>query len=213
LHPKKPISIGLADDWAMLKGGMMPRNRNRMGASGHEFTQLLSKASGGDKQAVELLFPLVYDELHRLAHRRTTAAAATLNTTALVHEAYIRLSAGNVSVKDRLHFMALAARTMRMVLVDHVRTNRRHKRGGGAFQVTLVEGMLLSEPNTDVLVIDEALNRLAEIDARQVQLIELHYFGGMSYPEIANELSLSEATVHRRLRAAKAWLTLELGKS
>jgi RNA polymerase sigma factor (TIGR02999 family) len=181
-----------------------------MSGPGHEFTQLLSRAVGGDKGAMEQLFPAVYNELHRLAHRRTSSSVPTLNTTALVHEAYIRLCASNVSVADRQHFFAVAARAIRMILVDYVRASRRRKRGGGAVQVTLVEGMLLAQPDTDILAVDEALTRLADIDNDQAQIIELHYFGGMSYPEIAVQLNLSEATVHRRLRAARAWLSLHL---
>lgn len=157
--------------------------------------------------------PLVYDELHRLAARRLNQERTghTLQPTALVHEAYVRLVEGDVSFKDRAHFFALAARVMRRVLVDHARARKSEKRGGGRANVTLTGGSAVVEPETfDLLALDEALTRLGELDPRMARVIEVHYFGGLTYAETSTALGISEATVDRQLRLAKAWLAGQL---
>jgi RNA polymerase sigma factor (TIGR02999 family) len=173
-----------------------------------EFTRLLAEAGRGDAEARERLAPVIYAEMRRLAHiqLRTSHRDQTLRTTALIHEAYIKLLGARVEWKDRVHFYAVAARAMRMILVDSVRAALREKRGRGRAQVTLDEGMALTDTNEVLLEVDEALRRLSEQDARKASLVELHYFGGLSYEEIAHEVGISEATVHRELRMAKAWL-------
>jgi RNA polymerase sigma factor (TIGR02999 family) len=154
--------------------------------------------------------------LHRLAARRLSLERAghTLQPTALVHEAYVRLVEGEVGFKDRAHFFALAARVMRRVLVDHARARKRGKRGGGWANITLTEGSAAVEPETfDLLALDEALSRLGELDPRMAKVIEVHYFGGLTYAETSAALGISEATVDRQLRLGKAWLAQQLEAS
>ena len=175
-------------------------------------TQLLLQWRAGDEQALNQLLPLVYDELRRLAGRymQSERPDHTLQPTALVHEAYLGLVDIRVSWQDRTHFFAVAARLMRRLLVDHAKANQRDKRGGG-LKVTLKEEMSATpEPALDVFALDEALKVLAGFDDRKSQVVELHYFGGLSYDETAEALGLSAATVHRELRLAKAWLYHEL---
>ena len=174
-----------------------------------EITQLLTAWHGGDESAGERLMPLVYAELHSIAGRyaRNEHAAATLQPTALVNEAYLRLVDSDVPWESRRHFLAIAARTMRRVLVDHARARQRDKRGGGALNVTL--GDPPSGENSDpidVIAVDTALERLAAMDERKARAVELHYFAGLDYDEIARTLEVSPATVHRDLRFAKSWL-------
>ena len=169
----------------------------------------------GDNAAeasLDRLFPEVYRELHRLAHRclRSNRAGATMQTTALINEAYVRLVGGSASWNDRVHFLAIAARAMRMILVDTMRARGRKKRGGGGIKVTLDEAHLVSGDDQSLLALDEALTRLAEFDPRKSRVVELHYFGGLSCDEIAAELGISVATVNRDLRMAKVWLNKEL---
>ncbi len=173
-----------------------------------KFTQLLAEAGRGNSEARRLVAPLIYDEMRRLAHAqlRGRRPDQTLRTTALINEAYIKLLGAQVEFNDRVHFYAVAARAMRMILVDSIRAAGREKRGGGAAKVTLEEGMALSDSNETLLDVDDALRRLEEQDPRKASLVELHYFGGLSYEEIAKEVGISEATVHRELRMAKAWL-------
>jgi RNA polymerase sigma factor (TIGR02999 family) len=173
-----------------------------------QFTELLAAAARGEAEARELVAPMIYQEMRRLAHRQLRASHRdqTLRTTALIHEAYIKLLGAQVDWKDRVHFCAVAARAMRMILVDSIRAAGRDKRGGAAAQVTLDEGMAVTAPNQTLLEVDEALSRLERQDARKAAMVELHYFGGLSYEEISHELHVSEATVHRELRLAKAWL-------
>jgi RNA polymerase sigma factor (TIGR02999 family) len=161
------------------------------------------------------LIPLVYNELHRLAARAMQAeqTSHTLQTTALVHEAYLRLagSGGEVAWADRAHFFATAARVMRRVLVDHAKARRRQKRGGGAHRVTLDTAELVrQDPVPDLLVLDEALSRLEATDERKCRVIECRFFAGMTHEETAATLGVSPATVDRDLRLAKAWLAREL---
>jgi RNA polymerase sigma-70 factor, ECF subfamily len=180
-----------------------------------QVTQLLDKWRHGDESAVNELMPLLYDELRALAARQMSAerGSHTLQATALVNEAYLRLAGVDVPYQDRKHFFSVAARTMRRVLVDHAKTRNRKKRGGKQARVTLEEGLVMSpEPGADVAALDEALSRLEAEDARKAKVIELHFFGGLTYDEVAEALEISPATVHRELRMAKAWLYRELGE-
>ncbi len=177
-------------------------------------TVLLAQCREGDQNAVNELVPLVYRELRALAARQMGGerGSHTLQATAVVNEAYMRLVGADVSYQDRTHFFAVAARTMRRVLVDHAKAKNRQKRGAGQPKVTLDEGMAPSSATRDANVadLDEALTRLAAQDKRKAEIIELHFFGGMTYDEMAEALSISPATVHRELRMAKAWLYREL---
>jgi RNA polymerase sigma factor (TIGR02999 family) len=178
------------------------------------FTQLLSDWRSGQPQALERLTPLVYDELRRLArsYMRTERGSHTLQATAVVHEAFLRLVQANVDLQDRQHFFALASRLMRRVLVDHAKSRSRIKRDGGVREHTAVELNQISLQNdVDVLVLDEALEGLSQLEPRLAEVIELHYFGGMTYDEIAAAVGASPATVHRDIRLAKAWLLNEMG--
>jgi RNA polymerase sigma factor (TIGR02999 family) len=172
-------------------------------------TQLLREVGKGNQQAVDELIPLVYDQLRHLAARCLVAERPghTLRATALVHEAYLRLAGAETDWKDRIQFYAVAARTMRRILVDHARARGRHKRGGGAEQVSLDEAILVGEENAlDLVDLDTALSSLAEIDARKSRIIELLFFGGLTTEECAMALDISLATLHRELKLAKAWL-------
>ncbi len=176
-------------------------------------TALLRSWRAGDARALDQLAPVVYDELRRLArrHMRGERGPHTLQATAVVHEAYLRLVEAEVSWQDRVHFFAVAARLMRRILVDHAKGRGRVKRGGGAHRATLDEAVLVApERSADLLALDAALNDLAQHDARKVEIVELHYFGGLTYDEMAETTGLSAATVHRELRLAKAWLQREL---
>ena len=179
-------------------------------------TQILLDWRSGNEDALKQLMPMVYDELRRLASRymRSERREHTLQPTALVNEAYIRLVDMKVSWQDRAHFFAVAARLMRRLLVDHARAHHRAKREGDAARLSLDDAMeVSSEPGSDVIVVDEALTRLAEFDTRKSEILELRYFGGLSNEEVAEALGISRATVQRDLRLAKAWLIRELKKS
>lgn len=169
--------------------------------------------SAGDEQALERLTPVVYQELHRLAmvymtHERPDH---TLQATALVHEAYLRLvDLQGVGWRDRTHFFAVAARMMRRILVDFARARHYQKRAGGE-RVSLDESLVLAEqPGAELVALDDALNQLAAIDDRKSRVVELRYFGGLRVEETAEALSISPETVMREWRAAKAWLYLQL---
>ncbi len=152
---------------------------------------------------------LVYDELHAIAEARMRdeASGHTLQSTALVHEAYVRLSGADVSWTDRKHFFAAAARAMRRVLTDHARARRAEKRGGALARVTLANVEAGdSGDRLDLVALDEAIDELAAQDSRKASAVELHYYAGLSYDEIAAALDVSPATVHRDLRMARAWL-------
>jgi RNA polymerase sigma factor (TIGR02999 family) len=182
-------------------------------SNGNSVTQLLRRWQCGERQAVDELMPLVYGELQRLARRqiRREGVNLSLQATGLVHEAYVRLVDADVAWQNRAHFFALASRAMRHVLVDRARARRRAKRGGGATMVTLDERQVnVASRAFDLLDLEAALQRLEAMDRRKCEVIELHFFGGMTYPEIAGSLRISEATVHRELRFAKAWLYKEL---
>jgi RNA polymerase sigma factor (TIGR02999 family) len=178
-------------------------------------TQLLGAWRSGDEHALEQLTPLVYNELRRLAGRymQSERAGHTLQATAVVNEAFMRMVDMDVPWQNRAHFFAIAARSMRRILVDHAKAHRREKRGGKFTDLTLDEGLVAdgsAEP--DMLHLDEALHKLEGYDKRKADVIELHYFGGLTYNEIAEALELSPATVDRDLRMAKAWLHNELSQ-
>lgn len=175
-------------------------------------TQLLLEWRGGSQQALDALMPVVYDELRRLAqhYMRSERPEHTLQATALVNEAYLRLVDMKVSWQDRAHFFAVAARLMRRMLVDHARAQHRAKREGGP-KVSLDDALEVSwKPASDLLALDEALDELAKFDQRKSEIVELHFFGGLSNEEVAEALGISRATVQRELRMAKAWLNHEL---
>ena len=180
----------------------------------HEVTGLLLAWSAGDQAALDRLMPLVYDELRRLArsYMRQERAGHTLQTTALIHEAYLRLiDAHEVQLENRTHFFAVAARLMRQILVDFARTRGYQKRGGGAQQVSLDEAMVIGQPrDEDLLALDEALSALAQTDERKSRVIELRFFGGLTEAETAEALQVSPETVRRDWRLAKSWLRLWL---
>ena len=182
--------------------------------SPEDVTLLLLAWSDGDQAALDKLVPLVYDELHRLAHRYISRERPgnTLQTTALAHEAYLRLVDGKrVHWKNRAHFFAVAAQTMRRILVDLARGRQNLKRGGGAQQVSLDEDLVaLPERGMDMLALDEALSRLAALNPRQSQVVELRYFGGLTDEEVAEVIKISPRTVRSDWRLAKVWLYREL---
>ena len=178
-------------------------------------TRLLIDWSGGNRAALEDLTPQVQSELHALArtYLNRDRRNRTLQPTALISELYLRLidQSQPVQWESRAHFFGIAARLMRHILVDYARSRRAAKRGGGAVAITLDEAMAFSPGNVpDILAVDQALNRLAQVDERKAKVIELRYFGGMSGEEIACESGLSIATVKRDLRVAEAWLRREL---
>jgi RNA polymerase sigma factor (TIGR02999 family) len=177
-------------------------------------TRLLIGWSNGDKEALDQLVPLVYEELRRQAARylRRERVGHTLQTTALIHEAYLRLiDQKNVHWQNRAHFFGIAAQLMRRILVDHARTRKRAKRGGSDVRVSFSEAMLqVRAQDLDIVALDEALQRLAEIDEQQSRIVELKFFSGLTVEETAEVLSLSPATVKRDWSVAKAWLHREL---
>lgn len=182
-------------------------------SSSRPITELLLRWRQGDGEALGELVPLVYDELCRLARREMRAERRdhTLQPTALVHEAYARLVDLRLPWQDRAHFFAMAVRQMRRVLVDHARERAAAKRGGGVVKLALSEaGGEAVAPPCDVTELDAALCRLEDQEARPGRVVELHYFGGLSYEEIAEVMAISPATVHRDLRFARAWLRREL---
>lgn len=181
----------------------------------HEITGMLHKWSDGNLEALEELMPLVYSELHRQAARflRRERRDHTLQTTALIHEAYIKLvDQREIDWENRAHFFAIAANLMRRILVDHARAKHREKRGGNYLKLPLEEAALVvnNEKSIDLMALDEALDRLAEIDARQSRIVELRYFSGLSLEETAAVLKISRTTVAEEWAMAKAWLHREL---
>jgi len=186
-----------------------------MGTPG-EITQLLNKWQGGDKQAGDALTPLIYDELHKLAGRifRSEKNGHTLQPTALVHEVYAKLVDVEVSWQDRAHFFSLTARMMRRLLVNHANAKNAAKRGGGAIRVTLDESKTPAvDADADLLDLDDALTGLTKVDPRKAELIELQYFGGLSFREMEEVTGLSSSTLDRDLRLARAWLKDRLSRS
>jgi len=184
------------------------------GHSTHEITLLLQAWGDGDERALERLMPLVYVELRQAAHRYMAREAPghTLQTTALVNEVYLRLAGVRRGLwKDRAHFFALCAKLMRRILTDFARSRRSLKRGGRAPHVALDEALLVSrEPQADLLVLNEALERLEVFDHRKSRVVELRFYGGLSEQQTADVLHVSPATVQREWRFAKDWLFSEL---
>ena len=185
-----------------------------MTRSGPEVAQLLAQARSGDRAALDELMPVVYRELRRLARRHLLrhSPRRTLQTTDLVNEAYLKLvNVQRKDWKDRLQFLSLASRAMRFVLVDHARKRNYAKRGGSAVRVPLDDALIVSEQRgAEVLAIDEALSRLAVLDPRKGQIVEMRCFGGLSIAETADALEVSPVTVNREWAKAKAWLYDEL---
>jgi RNA polymerase sigma factor (TIGR02999 family) len=183
----------------------------------HEVTQLLIDWSNGDKTALDKLMPLIHEELRRLAHHYMSRERSghTLQTTALVNEAYLRLvNRTGVHWQNRAHFFAIAARSMRSILVDHARGLAYAKRGGGATKIALDEAMIVSQERAaEVVALDETLSILTEIDPKQGRIVELRFFGGLTIEETAEVLDLSPATIKREWTTAKAWLYQQLNKS
>jgi RNA polymerase sigma factor (TIGR02999 family) len=192
--------------------------RGMTDSSREDVTQLLARWSKGDSRALDLLTPLVYGELRKLARHylRGEHAELTLQSTALVHEAYLRLvDWKNVEWKNRAHFFGVAAQMMRRILVDHARERNSYKRGSGLMNVNLTEvrDIALEEPylqQVDLLDLDTALKALEKLDPQQVKVVELRFFGGLSVDETAEALAVSTATVKRDWRSARAWLFREL---
>jgi RNA polymerase sigma-70 factor, ECF subfamily len=188
-----------------------------MVSSSHEVTRLLRAWSSGDEAALARLVPLVEAELHRLAgsYLRRERPGHTLQTTALVNEAYLRLIDDSaVEWQNRVHFYGIAAQLMRRILVDHARRRRKLKRGGDPLRVSLAEAEYAApEPSADIIALDEALSSLATLDARKSQIVELKFFGGLQEEAIAEVLKISLRTVQREWNLARAWLYNELAIS
>src|SRR6266571_6142238 len=182
--------------------------------SPQEVTNLLAQWSHGDDSALAELTPLVYEELRRIAHRHMGGQRSdhTLQTTALVNEAYLRLAdQTNPNWQSRAHFFAVAARAMRQILVSYARSNRAQKRGGGALRIELDEAVILSpEQSKEIVDLDEALERLGTLDSRKARVVELKFFGGLNYDEIAEVLKIAHRTARRDWEFAKRWLYTEL---
>jgi RNA polymerase sigma factor (TIGR02999 family) len=179
-----------------------------------DLTTLLNAWQAGDRAALERVVPELYEELKRLARRamRGERGGHTLQATALVNEAYLKLADAGIEIANRTHFLALSARMMRRILVDHARARGRAKRGGGQTALVLEESLVAdARPEADLLEFDDALNRLAQLDERPARVVELIYFGGLSYEEAAEALGVSRTTLVKDLRFAKAWLAKELG--
>src|SRR5215204_505134 len=184
---------------------------NQPVANAAKITQMLREWSDGNARALDNLLPLVYAELHRQAARflRKERPGHTLQTTALINEAYLKLiDRRDVNWESRTHFFAVAANAMRQILVDYARAKHREKRGGDNLKVSLDEAMLVTaeEKGVDLIALDEALNKLSRFDAQQARVVELKYFSGLSLMETAEVLHISRATVARDWEAARAWL-------
>ena len=193
-----------------------PAPVNEASRSAGNVTNLLLEWGSGDTSAIERLTPIIYEDLLRLARARLSREnrACTLQPTALVHERYLRLAdQSRLQLQNRAHFYAVAANTMRRVLIDHARRRKSEKRGRGV-KITLQTGMdIAKERAPDLLVLDEALQRLTELDERKSRVIELKFFGGMTTEEIGLVLGISVATVGRELRLGQAWLRREMSRA
>jgi len=180
----------------------------------NEFSQLLAQLSNGDREALEEIFPLVTRDLRQIAHAhmRKEGVNHTLQTTALINEAYLKLiDQKNVQWQNRSHFFAIASKVMRRILLDYAKTRLRDKRGGGAIHVELEDAYNISaEKSAELVALDEALNRLAEVDPMKSQIVEMRHFGGMSVEETAEALGVAPITVMRHWNLAKAWLRREI---
>ena len=198
----------------LIMSAFSPHMKSR---SPGDITELLLAWHRGDQDALASLTPLVYDELHRLAgiYMSRERPGHPLQATALVNEAYLKLTdSSRVRWQNRGHFVAVAAQLMRRILVDFARDRRSQKRGHDWQQVTLDEGVLLGgEPNVDLIALDEALQRLATLDPRKVQVVEMRFFGGLSLDETAEVVGVSVDTISRDWNAAKAWLRRELTRA
>src|SRR5205814_5023984 len=187
-----------------------------MAQNSHEVTQLLIQWSNGDKAALDKLMPLIYEELRQLArhYMNRERAGHTLQTTALVNEAYLRLiNRKQVHWQNRAHFFAIAAHLMRSILVDHARSHAYAKRGGDARKITIDEAMSVSQERAaEVVALDDVLKQLANFDHQQSRIVELRFFGGLTIDETAVVLGLSPATIKREWSTARAWLYHELAK-
>lgn len=194
--------------------GSTPHEHGETQLHQRDVSELLQRWRAGEREMLGEIVPLLYEPLRSLAHQRLRRAPAedSLNTTGLVHEAYLRfVNAEGVSSDDREHFLALASRVMRGVLVDHARARVAAKRGGGAPLVELHEDTWIAQVDIDrVAALDEALTRLEALDERQARMVEQRYFGGLSLEEIAGANQVSLATVKRDLRSARAWLAADL---
>jgi RNA polymerase sigma factor (TIGR02999 family) len=185
-------------------------------ANTRQVTQLLHAWRAGETDAREKLITLVYPQLRSLAarHMSSESGGHTLSATGLVHEAYIKILGSDVAWDDRVHFFAVAARVMRHILVDHAKGKHREKRGGAAAKISLDDVVVVSSsPSEQLTDLDEALQNLAKVDQRKADLVELLYFGGLSQLEAAAALGISESTVQRELRLAKAWLYRALSQT
>lgn len=183
-------------------------------SSPEEVSRLLAECSGGNQEAFDKLLPLVYDELHRLAaaYMSREREGHTLQTTALVNEAYLRLvDQTSAHWQNRVHFFAVASKVMRQILIDHARSHARAKRGGGATRISLDEIAVMSkERAANLLALDEALQRLAEKDRRKSEVVEMRFFGGLTIEEVAEVLRVTPKTVTRDWQMARAWLYREM---
>lgn len=174
-------------------------------------TQLLHAARDGDNDALDALIPHVYDELRRLAHVVRQGRSATINTTGLVHEAYEKLVPSDIDWQNRTHFFRVAARAMRQVLIDAARRRQADKRGGTETAVTFDDNLYERPVNdAELIALDDAIDRLATMDERQAQIVECRFFAGLTVKETAAALEISEPTVYRDWRAARAWLATQL---
>jgi RNA polymerase sigma factor (TIGR02999 family) len=193
--------------------GLEPVRRD---SSNNPITELLVRWRGGDQQALDDLVPLVYTELRQIAHYylQRERSDHTLQSTALVHEAYVRLVGHNVPQwQDRAHFFGVAARVMRQILVEYARSRQAAKRGGGVCKVTLEEGIEVPTPmDIDVIMLDDALKNLAHLDVQQSRIVELRFFAGLSIEDTSEVLGISPATVSREWTSARAWLHREMSR-
>jgi RNA polymerase sigma factor (TIGR02999 family) len=185
-------------------------------SSPSELTELLIGWGNGDETALDRLMPIVDRELHRIAHFHMTREdpGHTLQTSALVNEAYLKLiNQRDVKWQNRAHFFAIAAKLMRRILLDHAKAQHRAKRGGDAQHVSLSEAIISSDkPSGELIALDDALNKLAEIDLQKSKIVEMRYFGGLTMEEIAEVLGISAVSVRRHWSMAKAWLRREVGR-
>ncbi|NCT67114.1 MAG: sigma-70 family RNA polymerase sigma factor [Rhodanobacteraceae bacterium] len=184
-----------------------------MNAGGEDTAALLRRCSHGDEGAYGELFELVYADLHRRARRWTSGAGATLSTTALVHETFLSLAGARLALNDKAHFFRLAARAMRRVLIDASRRRDARKRGDGQRGLTLETSLVAPGRDLDLVALDQALERLAASEPRLAQVVELHFYAGLEFAEIAQLMELSERTIARDWRAARALLHLSLAEA
>jgi RNA polymerase sigma factor (TIGR02999 family) len=208
LEPKNGLGVGMQEKLSENAGNVSP-NRQQV-------TMLLREWSGGNKQVLDELMPLLYDQLHRIASSclRAERNDHTLRATALVHEAYLQLVDSDVAWESRGHFYAVASRVLRHILVDYAKANRRQKRGGGAEKLSLDEAVLVGpEISSEIIELDDALNLLAAQDPRKSEIVQMIFFGGLTYDETAKVLEISAVTVHRELKMAKAFLYSQLAKN